>query len=69
MKLTDVERAIRNAKRNRSIQPVLVGATAGGQNILFTQTEMESAAKSLVQRLTTATRANKGEQSEANPWI
>ena len=69
MKPTDLERAIRNAVRNQSMQLALAGAADGGQNMPFTQTDLESAAKSLVGRLAKVSGVNKEEQTAASPWI
>ena len=69
MKPTDLERAIRNAVRNQSMQPALAGATDGGQNMPFSQTDLESAARSLVGRLEKVSGVSKEEQAKAYPWI
>ncbi len=68
MKPTDLERAIRNAVKNEAMRPALAGAADGGQNMPFTQTDLESAAKSLVRRLAKASGVSKEEQTEAFPW-
>ncbi len=69
MKPTDLERAIRNAVRNQALRPALAGATANAQNLPFTQNDLESAAKSLVERLTKASGVSNEGQAEANPWV
>lgn len=69
MKPTDLERAIRNAVRNEAMRPVLAGAAASGQALPFTQTDLESAAKSLVERLAKVSGVGNGEKAEAGPWI